>query len=253
MADTQNSSNSDSKGDPNSNQANQTDQAVASGNAYELIKKRLTEQGSRLEQQTATLNNARLEEFGSTQMQVIARTRIRTEHNCVAQDMVQVGDYLLFGYNVFMGLKRASNIKDVLSLYRLIEPTDCSIDKEGNDNANANASIDTESADQDYQLEEVDLKGTFLDQDAFVQDFNELYRYYKQTRLIQLKVKDSKLLLAFQIGERITDIRVFRFALDFSQGTQSQHKSPTWTIEASVILSCRLLMTLIGSIPRVIR
>ncbi|PKH69474.1 DNA repair protein [Psychrobacter sp. 4Dc] len=196
MADTQNSTNSDSN--DNANQANQTDQAVASGNAYELIKKRLTEQGSRLEQQTQTLNNARLEEFGSTQMQVIARTRIRTEHNCVAQDMVQVGDYLLFGYNVFMGLKRASNIKDVLSLYRLNEPV-------GNE--------------EEYQLEEVDLKGTFLAQDAFVQDFNELYRYYKQTRLIQITVKDSKLLLAFQIGERITDIRVFRFALDFSQGT----------------------------------
>ncbi|WP_198330353.1 DNA repair ATPase [Psychrobacter cibarius] len=196
MADTQNSTNSDSN--DNANQANQTDQAVASGNAYELIKKRLTEQGSRLEQQTQTLNNARLEEFGSTQMQVIARTRIRTEHNCVAQDMVQVGDYLLFGYNVFMGLKRASNIKDVLSLYRLNEPA-------GNE--------------EEYQLEEVDLKGTFLAQDAFVQDFNELYRYYKQTRLIQITVKDSKLLLAFQIGERITDIRVFRFALDFSQGT----------------------------------
>ncbi|WP_440464846.1 DNA repair ATPase [Psychrobacter sp. ASPA161_6] len=196
MADTQNSTNSDSN--DNANQANQTDQAVASGNAYELIKKRLTEQGGRLETQTQTLNNARLEEFGSTQMQVIARTRIRTEYNCVAQDMVQVGDYLLFGYNVFMGLKRASNIKDVLSLYRLNEPV-------GNE--------------EEYQLEEVDLKGTFLDQDAFVQDFNELYRYYKQTRLIQITVKDSKLLLAFQIGERITDIRVFRFALDFSQGT----------------------------------
>ncbi|MBH0097297.1 DNA repair ATPase [Psychrobacter sp. NZS113] len=196
MADTQNSTNSDSN--DNANQANQTDQAVASGNAYELIKKRLTEQGGRLEQQTQTLNNARLEEFGSTQMQVIARTRIRTEYNCVAQDMVQVGDYLLFGYNVFMGLKRASNIKDVLSLYRLNEPA-------GNE--------------EEYQLEEVDLKGTFLAQDAFVQDFNELYRYYKQTRLIQITVKDSKLLLAFQIGERITDIRVFRFALDFSQGT----------------------------------
>ncbi|HCT73405.1 MULTISPECIES: DNA repair ATPase [Psychrobacter] len=205
MADTQNQTNSDSKSDPNANQANQTDQAVASGNAYELIKKRLTEQGSRLEQQTSKLNNARLTEFGSTQMQVIARTRIRTEHNCVAQDMVQVGDYLLFGYNVFMGLKRASNVKDVLSLYRLIDP--------------ANKEARDDSAEQDYQLEEVDLKGTFLDQDAFVQDFNELYRYYKQTRLIQLTVKDSKLLLAFQIGERITDIRVFRFALDFSQGT----------------------------------
>ena len=211
MADTQNQTNSDSN--DNANQANQTDQAVASGNAYELIKKRLTEQGSRLEQLTAKLNAARLTEFGSTQMQVIARTRIRTEHNCVAQDMVQVGDYLLFGYNVFMGLKRASNIKDVLSLYRLIDPAD------KNENDESSQSSNGDSAEQEYQLEEVDLKGTFLDQDAFVQDFNELYRYYKQTRLIQLTVKDSKLLLAFQIGERITDIRVFRFALDFSQGT----------------------------------
>ena len=198
MADTQNLTTPDSNDNPNASQASQTDQAVASGNAYELIKKRLIEQGARLEQQTATLNTARLEEFGSTQMQVIARTRIRTEHNCVAQDMVQVGEYLLFGYNVFMGLKRASNVKDVLSLYRLIEPVE---------------------SEEEYQLEEVDLTGTFLGQDAFVQDFNELYRYYKQTRLIQITVKDSKLLLAFQIGERITDIRVFRFALDFSQGT----------------------------------
>ncbi|WP_201512451.1 DNA repair ATPase [Psychrobacter alimentarius] len=213
MADTQNQTNSDSKSDPNTNQATQTDQAVASGNAYELIKKRLTEQGSRLEQLTAKLNAARLTEFGSTQMQVIARTRIRTEHNCVAQDMVQVGDYLLFGYNVFMGLKRASNVKDVLSLYRLIDPAD------KNDSDESQKGNGGDSAEQEYQLEEVDLKGTFLDQDAFVQDFNELYRYYKQTRLIQLTVKDSKLLLAFQIGERITDIRVFRFALDFSQGT----------------------------------
>ncbi|MGP9689578.1 DNA repair ATPase [Psychrobacter sp. AOP22-C1-C5] len=239
MADTQKPTDSASK--TTDNQAEQTDQAVASGNAYELIKKRLTEQGSRLEQQTAKLNQARLAEFGSTQMQVIARTRIRTEYNCVAQDMVQVGGYLLFGYNVFMGLKRASNIKDVLSLYRLVEPADPQNERvvsadhvdDGNDRNNddhineqgaktsdANDTSDSVSSnEQDYRLEEVDLKGTFLDQDAFVQDFNELYRYYKQTRLIQLTVKDSKLLLAFQIGERITDIRVFRFALDFSQGT----------------------------------
>ena len=203
MADIQNPTDLSSTG-----KMEQADQAVASGNAYELIKKRLTEQGARLEAQTATLNNARLAEFGSTQMQVIARTRIRTEYNCVAQDMVQVGEYLLFGYNVFMGLKRASNIKDVLSLYRLIEPTDGANTSNTDDNNNA--------IEKEYGLEEVDLTGTFLDQTAFVQDFNELYRYYKQTRLIQLTVKDSKLLMAFQIGERITDIRVFRFALDFS-------------------------------------
>ncbi|NRD71019.1 DNA repair ATPase [Psychrobacter okhotskensis] len=234
MADTQNATNPNNTNSHNqSEQSEQTDQAVASGNAYELIKKRLTEQGSRLEQQTAKLNNARLQEFGSTQMQVIARTRIRTEYNCVAQDMVQVGDYMLFGYNVFMGLKRASNIKDVLSLYRLIDPPNKNVGDNNSESAadidNGESTANTESAtdnngsrehtEQEYQLEEVDLKNTFLDQEAFVQDFNELYRYYKQTRLIQLTVKDSKLLLAFQIGERITDIRVFRFALDFSQGT----------------------------------
>lgn len=229
MADTQNATNSNNIN--SQHQSEQTDQAVASGNAYELIKKRLSEQGSRLEQQTAKLNHARLQEFGSTQMQVIARTRIRTEYNCVAQDMVQVGDYLLFGYNVFMGLKRASNIKDVLSLYRLIDPANKNgdnnsenvVDTENsatraNTESTADNSNSSEHTEQEYQLEEVDLKNTFLDQEAFVQDFNELYRYYKQTRLIQLTVKDSKLLLAFQIGERITDIRVFRFALDFSQG-----------------------------------
>ena len=228
MADTQNATNPNNTN--SHNQAEQTDQAVASGNAYELIKKRLTEQGSRLEQQTAKLNHARLQEFGSTQMQVIARTRIRSEYNCVAQDMVQVGDYLLFGYNVFMGLKRASNIKDVLSLYRLTDPANKNDSEDSDSNADnsesrastASATDNTDSSertDREYQLEEVDLKNTFLDQEAFVQDFDELYRYYKQTRLIQLTVKDSKLLLAFQIGERITDIRVFRFALDFSQGT----------------------------------
>ena len=211
MADMQNPTDLSSTG-----RVEQADQAVATGNAYELIKKRLTEQGNRLEQQTAKLNNARLAEFGSTQMQVIARTRVRTEYNCVAQDMVQVGDYLLFGYNVFMGLKRASNIKDVLSLYRLIEPADGS-NSNSSDDSNSDSSDSSNSSDKEYALEEVDLTDTFLDQTAFVQDFNELYRYYKQTRLIQITVKDSKLLLAFQIGERITDIRVFRFALDFSE------------------------------------
>lgn len=172
----------------------QTTQAVASGNTYELIKKRLIEQGSRLDTQTQNLNQARLDEFGNSQMQVLARTRVRTENNCIARDMVQVGDYLLFGYNVHMGLKQETHINDVLSLYRLVVP-------------------DETVADSEYHLEFVELAGTFLDQANFVQDFNELYRYYKNTKLLQLLIKDSKLLIAFQIGERISDIRVFRFAI----------------------------------------
>jgi hypothetical protein len=48
---------------------------------------------------------------------------------------------------------------------------------------------------------------------AFARDFAELYAYYKDARLLQLEVAGGKLLAAFQIGERSTDVRVFRWAL----------------------------------------
>ncbi|WP_019519365.1 DNA repair ATPase [Faucicola boevrei] len=169
------------------------------GNTYDLIKQRLTEQGNRLTQQTQALDHARLAEFGNTQMQVLARTRIRTENNCIARDMVQVGDFLLFGYNVFMGLKQETHVDDVLSLYRLVK--------------NDISQPDTSENPDDYHLELVNLAESFLNQPNFIQDFNELYRYYKNTQLLQLIVKDGKLLIAFQIGERISDLRVFRFSL----------------------------------------
>jgi hypothetical protein len=83
----------------------QIDQAVAEGGAYEVLRKRLDEQGRHLRSRVEALNAQRLQAFGSSRMEAIGRLRIRTEHNCVARDIVQVGDCLLFGYNVFIGLK----------------------------------------------------------------------------------------------------------------------------------------------------
>ncbi|RYZ91700.1 MAG: DNA repair protein, partial [Moraxellaceae bacterium] len=57
------------------------------------------------------------------------------------------------------------------------------------------------------------LADTFLQETRFVADFDELHRYYKNTKLLQLAVVQDKLLAAFQIGERLEDIRVFRWAL----------------------------------------
>ncbi|WP_447593215.1 DNA repair ATPase [Aquipseudomonas campi] len=165
------------------------DKAVAEGGAYEVLHKRLQEQGLRLRQTTDALNQRRLEEFGSSRMDAIGRVRIRTENNCIARDIVQVGDCLLFGYNVFMGLKKETSVADVFSLYRLVE------ENEG------------------YEAEAVPLDDSFLGQQSFVHDFNELYTYYKNTRLLQLAIRDGKLLASFQIGERITDIRVFRWSI----------------------------------------
>ncbi|WP_156504476.1 DNA repair ATPase, partial [Oleiphilus sp. HI0066] len=71
------------------------DNAVAEGGAYEIIRKRLVDQGDRLYQGAKGLNEARLEEFGSSDMSVTARVRVRTENNCIARDIVQVGGQLL--------------------------------------------------------------------------------------------------------------------------------------------------------------
>ena len=168
---------------------NQVENAVAEGGAYDVIRKRLVEQGRLLNQQARTLNEARLSEFGSSDLSVISRVRVRTENNCVARDMVQIGDYLLFGYNVFIGLKKETVVEDVFSLFKL-----------NNDGEN-------------YTLESASYDDSFLASPLFQSDFIELYRYYKQTRLVQLTVKDGKLLAGFQIGERLEDIRVFRWSV----------------------------------------
>lgn len=166
------------------------DKAVAEGGAYDVLRKRLDEQGAQLRALADALNAQRLAEFGSSRMEVVGRLRIRTEHNCVARDIVQVGDCLLFGYNVFIGLRKETRIEDVFSLYRLVEGAD------------------------GYDVTPVAAATSFLGEAAFVKDFTELHAYYKNARLLQLVVRDGRLLAAFQIGERLEDIRVFRWQID---------------------------------------
>jgi len=165
------------------------DQAVAQGGAYEVLRRRLDDQGARLRQVAGALNAQRLQEFGDSRLEVIGRLRIRSENNCIGRDIVPVGELLLFGYNVFLGLKTTTRVEDVFGLYRLVEGAD------------------------GYDVTPVELATSFLGESAFVRDFNELYAYYKHARLLQLDVAGSKLLAAFQIGERSTDVRVFRWAI----------------------------------------
>ena len=167
--------------------ASAVDQAVASGGAYEVLRKRLSEQGRKLTGIADSLNARRLEEFGDSKMEIAGRMRIRSENNAVGRDIVQVGGMLLFGYNVYLGLKTTTSVEDVFSLYKLVETSD------------------------GYDVTPVDAAGTFLADPMFVRDFSELYSYYKDAKLIQLMVRNSKLLAVFQIGQKITDVRVFRW------------------------------------------
>ncbi len=169
--------------------ADVVDAAVAEGGAYDIIKKRLLDQGQRLDQKARELNQSRLDEFGNSDMSVLSRVRVRTENNCVARDIVQVGGHLLFGYNVFIGLKKETKIDDVFALF------------------------DVQEGESGFEMAPVSMANTFLSESGFVNDFNELYRYYKHTKLVELTVKNGKLLAGFQIGERLEDIRVFRWSV----------------------------------------
>ena len=160
--------------------ADAAERLVAEGGSYELLKKRLQTQGELLLQKTGDLNQARVSEFGKAEQSLLLRTRARTENNCVARDLVRIGDVLLFGYNVFIGLRKETAVSDVFALYRMAEH---------------------DGADE---LESVPLAGSFLDDPRFVADFRELYAYYTQ----------DKLLAAFQIGQQLHDLRVFRWHIE---------------------------------------
>jgi MoxR-like ATPase len=173
-----------------------TNQAVAQGGSYELIKRRLSALGSDLNTQLTQLNEQRIATFGATDMQVQSRVRVRTEHNCVPRDIAAIGDTLLFGYNVFLGLKRNITVSDVFSLHQL------------------------KQNDDDLEIIDLAHSGSFLEQQEFVRDFDELYTYYKKTYLTHVYRQGSKVFAVFRIGERLDDVRVFRWGIDAQQQVQ---------------------------------
>ncbi|WJG10057.1 DNA repair ATPase [Aliiglaciecola sp. LCG003] len=174
--------------------SNQVDKAVAEGGAYEVIQGRLLSQAKDLKTHVDKLNSNRVEEFGQTQMNVLDRVRVRTENNCIARDIVPVGRSLLFGYNVFIGLKKETKVEDVFSLYTL----------EQSDQAH----------DCGFELAPQSIQGSFLDDNQFVKEFQELYVYYKEARLSQLKIQNQTLFAVFQIGRKLEDVRVFQWRLE---------------------------------------
>ncbi len=158
--------------------------------SFELLRKRLSAQAQILREKTDALNQKRLNIFGRVEPKILARLSARTEHNCVARDLVRVGSMLLFGYQVYIGLKRETTIADVFCLYRL----------KGNE--------------ADADLEPIALNDSFLSDVRFNADFKELFTYYKGASLEQLRVVGDKLLMLFRTGSQLGDRRVFRFAFD---------------------------------------
>jgi ATPase involved in DNA repair/ATPase family associated with various cellular activities (AAA) len=171
---------------------------------YEVLRQRLGDQAKELARRAESLNIRRLEVFGSTELRLVGNERIRTENNCVPRDIVSIPDtdggasgLMLFGYNVFIGLKPETTVDDVFSLHRFTRDGEA------------------------FRFEDAPgERPELLGDERFRREFTELYRYYRETRLMQLRPVEGKLLAVFQTGPRTEDIKVLRWAVG-ADGTLS--------------------------------
>lgn len=167
-----------------------TEAIIREGGTFATLKKRLNDHALNLHKTVKSLNEERESKFGTSSMEALGRVRVRTPHNCVARDVVRLGEFLLFGFNVEHSLKQTVDITEVFSLYRLEE-------NEGG-----------------WEITQSAMKGSFLENDKFLTDFSSLFRFHKQARLIQLATLDNHLLMVFQVGDRGDHLKVFRWSLD---------------------------------------
>jgi hypothetical protein len=167
-------------------------ESTLEGGSYDVIRRRLLERAAELGKRCEALNAARQKLFGGRELALLATDRVRTENNCVPRDVVSVAGHLLFGFQVFIGLKSETKPSDALSTYHF---------------QRTESGFDLSSAAFDGPL-------AFLADPDFTREFSDTFRYYKDARLLQLRRTDTRLLVALQIGASVRDVKVFRFAID---------------------------------------
>ena len=189
MTDTDGASTQDevATGDPPSGDAHVSDETTRG--TYELLRDRLLGHAGNLRTKADTLNRLRLEAFGQSRFEIAGSERIRTDNNCVPRDIVGIGDHLLFGYNVFIGLRSDTDVADVFNAHHFTRSDGFALSPSG-------AGV------------------SWLEDPEFERDFRELYTYYKAAKLLQIRRIEGRLLAIFQTGDALTDIRVFRWNVD---------------------------------------
>lgn len=185
-----------------------TQQAVTGGSSYEVLKSRLAQQGSQLKDTSHQLNQRRVDVFGGQDLSLIGKVNVQTSAKCVPVDMAQVDSQLLFGFEVSVGLKAQPSLSDVFGLYQFHE------------------------TDGVFRMEPQSVEESFLADPRFLREFTELFTYYQDARLSQISRQETLLYIAFQIGMRAEDRKVFRFQINKhsieysdSQGHQSLESS----------------------------
>ncbi|WP_277477713.1 DNA repair ATPase [Catalinimonas alkaloidigena] len=164
-----------------------TAEAQIENGAYEVLQNRLNQSKNELQKRLEQLNEARKEVFGSLETTLLTTERIHTANNCVPHDMVALGDNFIFGYNVHLGLKTHVELSDVFSIYSYHEHS--------------------------FQEQGYDL----INHSGFADDFQKLYKYYKDTIFTRFVLSGPYLYMVFRISKGLDDIKAFKWQI---QGRQ---------------------------------
>ena len=162
---------------------------------YEVIRNRLEGHGADLKDRLSKLNDARRDVFGSIETKLVNNQRITTDNNCIPRDIVPIGDRFVFGYNVHLGLRSETNLEDVFAVHRF----------DGTE----------------FHIEPLDL----ISESRFVEDFRQLYKYYKHTQFSKFQVIGPHLFMVFQVGKSTGDIKSFKWLIGDDQLTYVDNRS----------------------------
>ena len=158
--------------------------ATLGGATYEVIRQRLGTHAEVLRERVGKLDARRGEVFGTVEFKLLQADRITTGHNCIPQDMVQLGSgQFLFGFNVQFGLKKDIELADVFGVYVRDEA----------------AGIWREAA--------LDV----LQDKNFATDFKRLYQVYSRASFHKFSLVEGHLYMVFRTGTGGSDIAVFKW------------------------------------------
>lgn len=162
---------------------------------YEVLRNRMGAHAQELRKRMELLNAERKRVFGSIDLKLLSSQQIVTENNCLARDMIPVGDRAIFGYNVFIGLRSKTSLSDVFSVYRWVDGALVS--------------------------DRLDL---ILDA-AFVRDFDNLYQYFRNTFFAKFAIIGPHLFMVFQVGKDPEDIKTFKWLIQGNSVTYCDNRS----------------------------
>ncbi|MDR1380133.1 MAG: DNA repair ATPase [Tannerella sp.] len=163
--------------DPEQNKRTETLEA----GTYEIIRKRLRAQGEALSLRLGALNEARREVFSTTDFSLAANQRINTENNCESRGIIAFGNLCIFGYNVHFGLRSEIQLSDVFSIYRF---------------------EDNQFIPQSLEL---------IDDPAFLTDYGNLYRYYRDSTFSKFRRTANYLYMIFRTSRNLGDEKAFKW------------------------------------------